>query len=98
MLFLILFVLTVTALCWIAVWPLLDGASATSSQRPPQDTAPSEGTGASRPESLEGALTTQLMSGTITCGQYVRAMEGLAARDDERHPLAVPPELGPADG
>ncbi len=27
----------------------------------------------------------------------VRAMELLAARDDERHPLTVPPENGPAE-
>lgn len=27
---------------------------------------------------------------------FLQAMEGVAARDDERHPLAVPPETGPA--
>lgn len=97
MLFLILFVLTVMTLCWF-VWPWLDGTSETSSQgRLPQEPASCEGTCVSRPESLEGVLTAQLAAGAITCGQYVKAMEGLAARDDERHPLAVPPEIGPAD-
>jgi len=51
---------------------------------------------AARPESLEGVLTQQLLAGEITRHQYVRAIEGLAARDESRHPLAVPPELGPS--
>ncbi|BCJ49066.1 hypothetical protein Asp14428_05410 [Actinoplanes sp. NBRC 14428] len=48
------------------------------------------------PETLEGALVSQLAAGEISRGQYARAMERLAARDDERHPLAVPPDNGPA--
>jgi hypothetical protein len=48
------------------------------------------------PESLEGALVAQLTSGEITRPQYTRAMEKLAARDAERHPLSVPPEVGGA--
>ncbi|GIM95401.1 hypothetical protein [Paractinoplanes toevensis] len=47
-------------------------------------------------ESLEGVLVTQLMAGEITTAQYRRAVEGLAARDDDRHPMAVPPETGTA--
>jgi hypothetical protein len=42
------------------------------------------------PQSLEGVLCAQLMDGEITQMQYVRSMAGLAARDDERHPLTVP--------
>ncbi|WP_430788914.1 hypothetical protein [Actinoplanes sp. G11-F43] len=42
------------------------------------------------PESLEGVLCAQLMDGDITRGQYMRSMAGIAARDEERHPLAVP--------
>jgi hypothetical protein len=42
-------------------------------------------------------LVAQLMAGEITRGQYQRAVEGLAARDEDRHPLALPPEIGPAD-
>ncbi|GAA0450498.1 hypothetical protein Ade02nite_59680 [Paractinoplanes deccanensis] len=40
------------------------------------------------PESLEGALATQLAAGAITRAQYVRAMEWLALREEERHPMA----------
>ncbi|MEV6848490.1 hypothetical protein [Actinoplanes sp. NPDC051411] len=46
------------------------------------------------PKSLEGALVARLDDGVITRSQYLRAMEQLAARDDERHPLSVPPEAG----
>jgi hypothetical protein len=42
-------------------------------------------------------LVTQLGSGEITRGQYLRAMERLAARDAERHPLVVPPDGGPPE-
>lgn len=48
----------------------------------------------SRPGSLEGVLAVQLADGDITRSQYTRAMEQLAARDEERHPLSVPPEVG----
>nr|WP_308129421.1 hypothetical protein [Actinoplanes polyasparticus] len=51
----------------------------------------------SRPESLEGVLVAQLTADEINRGQYIRAMAKVAARDDERHPLAVPPETGAAD-
>ncbi|WP_240670664.1 hypothetical protein [Actinoplanes solisilvae] len=46
--------------------------------------------GPAQPESLEGVLVAQLAAEEITCGQYHRAMAKIAARDDERHPLAVP--------
>ncbi|MET8152947.1 hypothetical protein ACIBSW_35020 [Actinoplanes sp. NPDC049668] len=49
------------------------------------------------PTSLEGALVAQLVAGEITPAQYRRAVEVLSARDDERHPMDVPPEIGPAD-
>lgn len=41
--------------------------------------------------SLEGALTGQLLAGEISATQYRYALARLAARDDERHPLSVPP-------
>ncbi|WP_127509070.1 hypothetical protein [Actinoplanes solisilvae] len=47
-----------------------------------------------RPESLEGVLVAQLVADEITRGQYHRAMAKIAARDDDRHPLAVPPSPG----
>ncbi|SNY66073.1 hypothetical protein SAMN05421748_12965 [Paractinoplanes atraurantiacus] len=39
------------------------------------------------PESLEGALAAQLASGAITRPQYLRAMEWVAFREEERHPM-----------
>jgi len=50
-----------------------------------------------KPDSLEGVLVAQLVRGEITPTQYRRSVEGLAARDDDRNPLSVPPDLGPAD-
>ncbi|GAA0581915.1 hypothetical protein GCM10010172_78700 [Paractinoplanes ferrugineus] len=47
--------------------------------------------------SLEGVLVAQRVAGEITADQYRRAVEGLAARDEDRHPMAVPPENGTAD-
>lgn len=49
-----------------------------------------------QPESLEGVLVAQLAADEISRRQYQRAMAKLAARDDERRPLSVPPEQGPA--
>ena len=48
-----------------------------------------------RPDSLEGVLVDQLFDGLITRGQYLRAMEHVAASEDKHHPLAVPPEKWP---
>ncbi|WP_203817364.1 hypothetical protein [Paractinoplanes ferrugineus] len=42
--------------------------------------------------SVEGVLAAQLEAGDITHEQYVLAMERLAARDEFRHPLEVPPD------
>jgi hypothetical protein len=42
------------------------------------------------PTTLEGALTAQLLRGEINQRQYGRALGRLAARDDERNPMAVP--------
>ena len=70
--------------------------SAHSAGKPSNDTpsksAPSPG---DKPESLEGVLVAQLGAGHISRRQYLRAMEWIAARDEQRHPLAVPPDLGP---
>ena len=38
----------------------------------------------------------KLLAGDISTTQYRNAIEGLAARDEDRHPLSVPPDLGPA--
>ena len=49
-----------------------------------------------RPESLEGMFATLLIAGEISRSQYRRAAEELAAQDEVGHPLAVPPDPGPA--
>lgn len=43
-----------------------------------------------RVESTEGLLVAQLLRGELTGRQYTRAMECLAARDADRHPVTVP--------
>jgi hypothetical protein len=70
--------------------------SASRSTRDPGSTATSAGD-AAQLESLEGVLVAHLRSRKITCGQYLRAMERLAARDAERHPLVVPPDVTPPE-
>jgi hypothetical protein len=99
MLFLTLFVLAVVVICFFYVWPMLDGEPENPLKRATPGATGRQGDAAprSRPESLEGVLTAQLMAGEITRGQYLKAVEGLAARDAERHPLTVPPEIGSAD-
>jgi len=44
------------------------------------------------PDSLEGALVTQLTQGEITRSQYRRAMAQIAAREEEHRPMSVPTE------
>jgi hypothetical protein len=90
----LLFVVLVTA-CMCAAWSTFgerpDGVlQARNRSEPPA-------TNRSRPDTLEGVVVDQLIDGLITPRQYLRAMEHLAARDDKRHPLAVPPEIGSAD-
>jgi hypothetical protein len=55
------------------------------SRRPAEQ--PERGRGA--PATLEGILTAQRICGEISQIQYLRALEGLAARDEERHPLVL---------
>lgn len=69
------------------VWPRREDA-------PRAPDGPVSTANAVQPESLEGVLVAQLSAAEINRHQYVRAMEQLAARDDERHPLSVPPEIG----
>jgi hypothetical protein len=48
-------------------------------------------------ESLEGVLLARLGAGEITRAQYLREMERIAARDADRHPFVVPPDVAPPD-
>lgn len=97
MLLLMMLIATMAGACLYAIWTML-GSLSTGGK-------PSGGPAAEEPpatrrrhklDSLEGALVAQLAAGEITGRQYQRAMEQAAARDDERHPLAIPPETGSA--
>lgn len=85
---LLIFVVTFVV-CATLVWPRRE-------DRPDADGGRAAPAAPAAPESLEGVLVTQLATGLITRGQYTRAMEQLAARDEERHPLSVPPDAGGA--
>jgi hypothetical protein len=101
MLFMTILTVSVLACCSYAVWPSLrslwspEGAKPRSSA---SNAATSVAARAPALESLEGVLVAQLSVGEISRRQYLRAMERIAARDDERHPLAVPPETGSEAG
>ena len=94
----LLLVVGVIAVCVFAVWPEIRrtvrdaagesaGAGAPGAATTPQQS----------PQTLEGILTLQLVAGEITGPQYRHAMATLAARDAERHPLEVPPEVTPPE-
>ncbi|MEV4536679.1 hypothetical protein AB0J82_23115 [Asanoa sp. NPDC049518] len=68
-----------------------------AAKSPPKSGQPAKatrdaGSATTVPETLEGALVAQLATSEITQRQYIRAMESLAARDEVRRPLTVPPE------
>jgi hypothetical protein len=100
MLFALLLAVFLFAACAYCVWPRSGGSAGTAgSWSPSKGGSASPGTAggpAPKPDSLEGVLVTQLAAGEINRWQYLRAMELLAARDDERHPLTAPPENGSA--
>jgi hypothetical protein len=85
MLFLVLFIATVMTICMVTVWSRPTRAS---------DAKPVETVASAEPESLEGVLVAKLLAGDISTIQYRHAVEGLAARDEDRHPLSVPPDPG----
>ncbi|WP_127508031.1 hypothetical protein [Actinoplanes solisilvae] len=93
----LLIVTVLSVACMLAGWFLPDlVAGGRRRRRGAPDARPAAATRV-KPESLEGVLVAQLIAGEITPVQYRRSLEGLAARDDDRNPLCVPPDLGPAD-
>jgi len=97
MLAMVLLTLVLVSTCVYAVWPGSAGSPGTAGG--PGRIEKAKAAAAVRlPETLEGTLARQLIDHEITGRQYERAMEQLAARDDDRHPLSVPPETGLADG
>jgi len=92
MLLMILFTLVSAGILGYAIWPAArDSWKNGQSASTPADAGPAS---ASEPESVEGVLVGQLAAGGISRRQYIRAMERVAARDDKRHPVVVPPETG----
>jgi Na+-transporting methylmalonyl-CoA/oxaloacetate decarboxylase gamma subunit len=85
MVFLLFFILLVVTACVLTVWSRVDG--------PPGAVKSGEPEPQLVPVSLEGVLVAQLVEGDISRRQYARAMERIAARDDARHPMGVPPDV-----
>ncbi|WP_127508592.1 hypothetical protein [Actinoplanes solisilvae] len=90
MIMLLLVVTVLLTIMAVGMWAALKDLPA----RDPDDSSPGERRPASSPtaSSLEGALVASLLRHEITPGQYQRAIERLAERDDDIHPFTVPPE------
>ncbi|GAA3340510.1 hypothetical protein GCM10020358_28390 [Amorphoplanes nipponensis] len=86
MLFMVLLTLMLAAVVVATAWSALQDADAAgeSTGEPAPVPVPAA------PESLEGVLARQLLAGEITGPQYRRAVQRLAERDADRHPLALP--------
>lgn len=69
-----------------AVWTPVAASRAAAAASKPEEPVPAD----DKPDSLEGVLVAQLFRGEINTAQYRRAVEGLAARDEQRHPMSVP--------
>jgi len=95
MLFLAVVTVALMIGCLAVLWPYTRDSGEATSRKPSKG----QGRAAAReqgvPESLEGVLTGQVISGDITRGQYRRAMAGVAEREDVRRPLRVPPDVVP---
>ena len=88
----ILVALLLIAAC--LVWPG-PGESWKWPRKPHEEKQPERLAAAAHPTSLEGTLIAQLISGEINQVQYRRAVERLALRDDEAHPLVAPGDNPP---
>jgi hypothetical protein len=88
----LLLILTVALLasCVCFVWPRAEPKS-TAFETEQDDLRDPSPTG--EPGRREGVLVNLLLTGGITRRQYQRSLEFLAARDDERHPPAMPTNL-----
>jgi len=88
MVFLLGFAVLVLSICSVSVWSRVIREPAAA--RPWRaEVAPPPGEVV---VSTEGVLTAQLAAGDITNDQYLQAMGRLAAGDEFRHPLVVPPD------
>jgi hypothetical protein len=94
MLFFIAVMVLLLAVSLAAMWPWPEDEAEAGEDGGARETTVS---GPRAPETLEGALVAQLVAGEISPPQYRHAMASLAVRDAVRHPLAVPPDTGPAN-
>jgi hypothetical protein len=74
----------------LLVWPWPERVARRAAANRPAPREPER-----MPDTLEGVLATQLLTGEISGPQYVRALERIAARDERRHPLSVPRDYRP---
>jgi hypothetical protein len=93
MLFALLLVVILIGSCVLAAWSNIRWA-AREAEREPTGAASAPDRS---PQTLEGILVGQLVAGEITGPQYRHAMATIAARDAERHPLEVPPDVAPPE-
>jgi hypothetical protein len=93
----LLLVAVLIVVCVLA-WPNIRRAVHDAVGKPAGQGAPGAASASDRsPQTLEGILTLQLVTGEITGPQYRHAMATIAARDAERHPLDVPPDVTPPE-
>lgn len=88
MLALMVFAMAVLAAAAFAVWPSFTTADKAAGET--RDAVAGDVATAQKPTTLEGAVAAQLLHGEISPQQYRAALELLAARDDQAHPLSVP--------
>lgn len=94
----LLLVVGLIVACVVAAWPEIRRAVHYAADRPAGAGDPGAASAPHRsPQTLEGILTLELVAGEITGPQYRHAMATIAARDAERHPLEVPPEVIPPE-
>ena len=91
----LLLVAGLIAACVVAAWPKIRWAVHDAVDKPAGPGASGAVLSHRRPQTLEGVLTLQLVAGEITGLQFRHAMAAIAARDAERHPLEMPPEVTP---
>ena len=88
MIFMVLLTITLAAVVVATAWSAVKDADDTEAQATEAEAVPVPAV----PETLEGVLARQLLDGEITGPQYRRAVQRLAERDADRHPLSVPGE------
>ncbi|MBM2616298.1 hypothetical protein JIG36_12100 [Actinoplanes sp. LDG1-06] len=79
----------------LGLWPVVrDSWDARVRRKAHERTAATMAAPAAEPSTLEGSVVTGLFQRQISSAQYRATMERLAADDNDRHPLRVPPETG----